>query len=143
MAIKSLLYFFQKAKHTNSDYQEDFLAMVEVIKEYGRAGLLTYFPNMIKKEVIAVKATNNDTGATTGDETKKGKTIVQKKFLTALMLSGANCDRYGELKRSMAENYVMGTSKYPKNPEVVLRILNVYVAPAGWNRYVKQGRGNE
>ena len=63
-------------------------------------------------------------GATTGDETKEAKKIVQDKFLAALMLSGANCDRYGELKRSMAENYGTGTSEYPKSPEVVFRILN-------------------
>ncbi len=50
--------------------------MVEVIEEYGGAGLLTYFPNMIKKEVIAVKAANNNTGDTTGDETKEAKKIV-------------------------------------------------------------------
>jgi hypothetical protein len=30
-AIRNLLYFFQKATQTNSDYQEDFLVMVEVI----------------------------------------------------------------------------------------------------------------
>ncbi len=64
------MYFFQKATQTHSDYQEDFLAMVEVIKEYGGERSLTYFPNMIKKEVIAVKAVNNNTGATTGDEIK-------------------------------------------------------------------------
>ncbi len=38
--------------------------------------MLTYFPNMIKKEVIVVKATNNDIGATTGEETKEEKKIV-------------------------------------------------------------------
>ncbi len=140
--IKNLLYFFQKATQTNLDYQEDFL-MVEVIEEYGGAGLLTYFPNMIKKEVIAVKATNNNTGAMTGDETKEVKKIVQDKFLAALMLSGANRDRCGDLKRIMAENYVTGTSKYPQSPEVVLHILNAYVPPAGWNRRVKQGGGGE
>jgi hypothetical protein len=59
------------------------------------------------------------------------------------MLNGANHDRYGDLKRSMAENYVTGTSKYPESPEVVLCILNAYVPPAGWNRHVKQGRGSE
>ena len=48
-AIKNLLYFFQKATQTNSDYQEDFLVMVEVIEKYGVAGSLTCFPNMIKK----------------------------------------------------------------------------------------------
>ena len=142
-AIKNLLYFFKKATQTNSDYQEDFLVMVEVIEEYGGAGLLTYFPKMIKKEVIAAKAANNNTGATTGDETKEAKKIVRDKFLAALMLSGANCDRYGDLKRSMAENYVTGTSKYPESPDIVLRILNAYVPPAGWNRHVKQGGGGE
>ncbi len=142
-AIKNLLYFFWKATQTNSDYQEDFLAMVEVVKEYSGAGSLTYFPNMIKKEVIAVNAANNNMGAMTRDETKEAKKIVRDKFLAALMLSGANCDRYGDLKRSMAENYVTGTSKYPKSPEVVLCIINAYLPPAGWNRRVKQGRGGE
>jgi hypothetical protein len=141
VAIKNILFFFQKATQTNSDYHEDFLAMVEVIKEYGGEGSLTFFPNMIKKEVIAVKAANNNMGAMTGDETKEAKKSVRDKFLAALILSGANCGRYGDLKRSMAENYVTGTSKYPKSPEDVLRILNAYIPPAGWNRHVKQGGG--
>jgi hypothetical protein len=36
-AIKNLLYLFQKPTQTNSDYHEDFMAMVEVIEEYGGA----------------------------------------------------------------------------------------------------------
>ncbi len=31
-----------------------------------------------------------------------------------------------------------GTSKYPVSPEIVLRILNAYVPPPGWNRHMKQ-----
>jgi hypothetical protein len=59
------------------------------------------------------------------------------------MLDGANCDKYGNLKRSIQENYVTGTSEYPVSPEVVLRILNAYVPPTGWNRYMKQdGEGD-
>jgi hypothetical protein len=34
-AIKNLLYFFQKKTHANADHHEDFMAMVEVIEEYG------------------------------------------------------------------------------------------------------------
>jgi transcriptional regulator with XRE-family HTH domain len=69
------------------------------------------------------------------DELKEAKGIVREKFLAALMLNGANASKYGELKRSMAENYVTGTSEYPESPspEVVLRILNAYQPPAGWN----------
>jgi len=34
----------------------------------------------------------------------------------------------------MKENFVTGTSMYPESPEAVLRILNAYVPPAGWNK---------
>jgi hypothetical protein len=51
-AIKNLLYFFQKPTQPNFDYHDDFMAMVEVIEEYGGAGSLPYFPNIIKKELM-------------------------------------------------------------------------------------------
>ncbi len=50
-AIKNLLYFFQKTMQVNVDYHKDFMVMVKEIEEYGGAGSLTYFPNMIKKEL--------------------------------------------------------------------------------------------
>ncbi len=94
-AIKNLLYFFQKPTQSNSDYHEDFMAMVEVIEEYGGAGSLTYFPNMIKKELMT-KGIDMDKAS--GDEMKKAKKTVRDKFLPALMLNGANRDKYEELK---------------------------------------------
>ena len=69
---------------------------------------------------------------------KEGKKTVRDKFLAALMLSGANGAKYNDLKRSMKENFVMGTSKYPESSEAVLRILNAYQPPAGWNKHRKQ-----
>jgi hypothetical protein len=138
-AIKNLLYFFQKPTQTNSDYYEDFTAMMEVIEEYGGAGSLAYFPNMIKKELTTKSI---DMENATGDEMKEAKKTVREKFLAALMLNGANRDKYGELKRSMAENYVTGTSEYPESPEVVLRILNAYVPPVGWNKRIRQDPTN-
>jgi hypothetical protein len=41
------------------------------------------------------------------------------------MLNGANCEKYGKLKRSMAENYVMET-----------------IPPEGWNKHIKQDVGS-
>jgi len=58
-----------------------------------------------------------------GDEMKKAKKTVRDKFLAALMLNGANRDKYGELKRGMAENYVTGTSEYPALPHEVRLLL--------------------
>ncbi len=74
---------------------------------------------------------------------KKAKKKVREKFLAAMMLNGANYDKYGNLKRSIQENYVTGTSKYPVIPEVVLHILNAYVPPKGWNRHMKQDGGGD
>jgi hypothetical protein len=141
-AIKNFLYFFQKTMQANVNYHEDFMAMVEVIEGCGGAGSLTYFPNMIKK-VLESKKINMDKAS--AREMRDAKKKVHDKFLAALMLSGANREQYGESKRSMAENYVTGTSKYPESPEVVLCILSAYTLPPGWNRCLKQegGAGDE
>ena len=48
VAIKKLFYFFQKVEQSNADYHEDFMAMLEVIEEYGGTGSMTHFPNMLK-----------------------------------------------------------------------------------------------
>ena len=49
-----------------------------------------------------------------------------------------------DLKRNMKENFVTGTSRYPESPEAVLRILNAYQPPAGWNRRKQDtGAGTE
>ena len=46
----------------------------------------TYFLNMIKKELIAVKAANNNTGTATQEEQKEARKVVRDKFLATLML---------------------------------------------------------
>jgi hypothetical protein len=129
-ALKNLLYFFQKMTQANADYHSDFMAMVEVIAEYRGAGSLTYFPNMIKKEL---DSKDIDMDRATTSEMGDAKKIVCDKFIAALMLSGAKRGKYGELKRSMAGNYTTGTSEYPESSEVVLCILSTYTPPPGWN----------
>jgi hypothetical protein len=128
-AIKNMLYFFQKAEQSNADYHEDFMAMLEVIEEYGGAGSMTHFPNMLKREI---EADGTDMSNATNEQVKEGKKTVREKFLAALMLSGVNGAKYNDLKRGMKENFVTGTSTYySESPEAVLRILNEYVPPAG------------
>ena len=98
VAINNLFYFFQKVEQLNADYQEDFMAMLKVVKEYGGPGLMTHFPNMLKQEL---KANGTDMIKATTDEMKKGKKAICKKFLAALMLCGANGAKYNDLKRCM------------------------------------------
>jgi hypothetical protein len=105
------------------------MAMLEVIEEYGGAGSLTHFSNLLKQELEAKEL---DLSMATAEELKEGKKIVHKKLLAALMLNGANGTKYNNLKRSMKENFMMGTSTYPKSPKAFLRILNAYQPPMGW-----------
>ncbi len=93
--------------------------------------MLTHFPNMIRKELSSKNIA--DMSKATPDELKEAKSVMRDKFLATLMLNGADAAKYNELKRGMAENYLTGTSKYPKSPELVLRILNVHQPPPGWN----------
>ena len=86
---------------------------------------------MIKKELLSKSIIDPSKAST--DDLKEAKGIMREKFLAALMLNGANASKYGELKRSMAENYVTRMSEYPESSEVVLHILNAYQLPAGWN----------
>ncbi len=127
-AIKNLFYFFQKAEQSNADYHKDFMEMLEVIEEYGGAGLMAHFPNKLKREL---EANGIDISEATNEQLKDGKKTVHEKFLAALMRSGANGAKYDDLKQGMKENIVTGTSKYSKSPEAVLQILNAYQPPAG------------
>jgi hypothetical protein len=131
VAIKNLFYFFQNAEQSNADYHEDFMAMLEVIKEYGGTGSMTHFPNMLKQEL---EANGIELSEATNEQLKDGKKTICEKFLAALMLSGANGAKYNNLKQGMKENFITGTSEYPESPEAVLRILNAYQPPAGWNK---------
>ncbi len=132
-AFKNLFFFWQKPDQANADYHQDLMALVKVIEEYGGPGSITHFPNMIKKELES-KNPGIDMSKATPNQVKEAKKTVRKKILAALMLDGANGQKYGELKRGMAENYVTGMSEYPKSPEVVLRVLTAYKPPAGWNK---------
>ncbi len=62
--------------------------------------MLTHFPNMIKKELLS---DNLNITKATPDEMKKAKKKVREKFIAALMLDGANRDKYGNIKRSMQD----------------------------------------
>jgi hypothetical protein len=116
-AIKNLFFFFQKTEQSNADFHEDFMAMLEVIEEYGGAGLMTHFPNMLKREF---KTNGADLSKATSEQLKDGKKTIREKFLAALMLSAANGAKYNNIKQGIKEILVTRTSKYLKSPEAVI-----------------------
>jgi hypothetical protein len=63
------------------------MVMLKVIKEYRGAGLMIHFPNMLKQEL---EANGIDLSKATSEQLEAGKKTICKKFLAALMLTGAN-----------------------------------------------------
>jgi hypothetical protein len=64
--VKSLKNLLEQS---NSEFHNDFMALIEVIEEYGGAGSLTHFPNMIRKELAPKNVT--DMSKATSDELKE------------------------------------------------------------------------
>ncbi len=77
-AIKNLFYFFQRDEQSNADYHEDFMAMLEVIKECRGVGLMTHFPNMLKQEL---EADGIDLSKATSEQLKDRKKTDHESFL--------------------------------------------------------------
>jgi hypothetical protein len=100
-AINNLFYFFQKNNQLNANYHEDFITMLEVIEEYGGAGSMTHFPNMLKKEIESM---GMDLAKATSNQLKQAKKTVRDKFLVALMLSGANGSKWSEIQQPEEEH---------------------------------------
>jgi hypothetical protein len=63
------------------------MAMLKVIKEYRGVGLMTHFPNMLKQEL---EANGIDLSKATSEQLEDRKKTIRKKFLAALLLTGAN-----------------------------------------------------
>jgi len=55
-SLKNLFYFFQKAEQTNSEFHQDFMALVEVIEEYGGTGPHTHFLKINKPRARTARA---------------------------------------------------------------------------------------
>ncbi len=59
--------------------------LVETIKKYGGMGCLTYFPAMIKKELIKMDEDYKDVSKASADNMRNAKITVRNKFLAVLM----------------------------------------------------------
>jgi hypothetical protein len=71
--------------------------------------------------VLKTKAA--DPNKPTKKELRNVETKVSKAVKLALLISGANKARYGQLKELLVNNYLLGMDQYPNTLEKVSRIL--------------------
>ena len=93
MTKKRLNLFFQAKDCSHEKYQEDFDAYVITIKSYG--GTMEYKGGQVEEEL---RNLTKDTENFTEQDIKNAKLVVKNGMLTCLFISGANKERYGDLK---------------------------------------------
>jgi len=123
---KKLFTFFLRDGMDNSSYHREFIAHVETIKTYGGTGAIGITPTFVApklQEMHAVQLCTNPAKPTDSELALVNKTV-RDEFLAALMLSGANQDRYGALRNELTNQFGFGNDLYPKTPNQCLTMMN-------------------
>jgi hypothetical protein len=135
---KKLFTFFQRDGMDNSKYHREFVAHVETIETYGGVGAVGITPAFVAQKLLEMRNDGScrDADNPTKDELAAAHKTVQYEFLAALMLSGANRDRYGALRNELANQYGFGNDLYPKSIDQCLTMMNRRVdATPSWPQH--------
>jgi hypothetical protein len=123
---KKLFTFFQRDGINNSSYHREFVAHVETIETYGGMGTIGITPTFVAQKLHNMHAAKlcNDPAKPTDTELAAAHKDVRDEFLAALMLSGANRDCYGALRKELANQFGFGNDLYPKTTDQCLTMMN-------------------
>ena len=93
------------------------MANIKTTETYGGLGAVENIPTFIaqKMEDMHAEGTLADSDAPTDDEWVEAMKAVCEEFLSVLMLSGVNRDKYSALKNELANQYGFGNYLYPKS----------------------------
>jgi hypothetical protein len=129
---QKLFTFFQCDGMDNSTYHREIVTHVETIETYGGAGAIRIMPTFVAQKLQEMQHDGMclDADTPTKDELASAHKFVCDDFLAALMLSGANRDRYGALRNELANQYGFGNDLYPKTIDQCLKMMNRWVDAA-------------
>ena len=129
---KRLFTYYQQDGVDNHTYHREFLSFVETIETYGGVGAVGVIPTFLKEKIKDFHAQGLvvDPNKPTSDERALAVSAVREEYLAALMLSGANRDKFSLLRTDLQNQYGYGNDLYPKSTDQCLSLLNRWtVAP--------------
>ena len=123
---KKLFTFFQRDGVDNSSYHREFIALVETIETYEGHGAIGITPTFVAQKLQEMHAAGTcaNVASPTKNELAAAHLSVREEFLAALLLSGANRDRYGAQRNELANQYTFGNDLYPKTTDQCLTMMN-------------------
>ena len=113
-SVKSLMLYSQGEKETVDEYILNFKSYWDTCTAFGaspggHAGLVA--------GVIATADWVVDRDAPTGPESARAVEETTESVKAAMIISGADRKRYGQLKLDLANDYLLGTNQYPDTLE--------------------------
>ncbi len=120
-SLKTLFLYMQSKKDMVKEYGQNFRSLWDTVEAFG--GLLGIHKGLmdsILETVVGIGGTVMTTQIKTAEEQSR------KAVKAALLISRADRCRYGNLKDQLADNYLLGTNKYPNTLDKALRILGNY-----------------
>ncbi len=118
-----LFLFTQGEKDTVDEYRHNFQSFWDTVEAFGGSpeihkGLV----DRLLKEPGRVA----DRANITANERRATEEETNESVKAALLISGAEKQRYGKLKDKLANNYLLGTDQYPDTYDKAIRILGNY-----------------
>ena len=125
-SLKKLFTFYQRDGMDNASYHKEFMAHVETIETYGGMGAIAITPTLVKTKLIDLQSKSKCTDPYNPSplELALAHKLVREEFLAALMLDGANRDRYGALRNELTNQYGFDNDLYPKTVDQCLTMMN-------------------
>jgi hypothetical protein len=123
---KRLYTYYQRDGVDNHTYHREFLSFVETIETYGGLGAVGVIPVFLQEKIVDLHRQGliADATAPTDDERALAVGAVREEYLAALMISGANREKFSALRTDLQNQYGYGNDLYPKTTDQCLSLLN-------------------
>jgi hypothetical protein len=122
-ALKTLFLYSQSNKETVKEYGCNFSSLWDTMEAFrGLSGTHMGITDGMFKDPNCVVDVNRPTD----EERRKAEEDGSKAVKAALLISGANKQRYRQLKNELANNCLLGTDQYSTNFDKALCILGNY-----------------